>query len=324
MNPDRAEVPAYAALPEVEGGARSGWHVFGEDDQVGRVNLLTAERVLAAARLVQSGEVFSLNAAISAVDPPMFRRDPARHTVIDEGTGRDFDDQLDHFNPQASSQWDALAHVGFLPDVFYNGATAEDIRQGRRNTIEHWARRGIVGRGVLLDVDELFGGAGAGFDPGASRAITPDELEQARLRAGFEWRPGDVMLLHTGYFEWYLQQDRATRERIAAADTEINSIGLDRGPEMLAYLWDSGIAAIGTDNPGVEYGPFDLTDAAWPNGFLHHCLIGQLGMALGELWWLADLARSCREDGRYEVLFTSAPSNVVGGISSAANALAIK
>ena len=47
-------------------------------------------------------------------------------------------------------------------------------------------------------------------------------------------------------------------------------------------------------------------------------------MALGELWWLGDLARSCRADGRFEVFFTAAPSHVIGGIGSPANALAIK
>ncbi|MBS1893514.1 MAG: cyclase family protein [Actinobacteria bacterium] len=317
-------LPRYDQLPEAEGGARCGWHVFGDDDQVGRINLQTADRVASAAGLVRSGEVFSLNAPIDVVDPPMFGRRAPRHTVIDEGTGNDFDDKLDDFNPQASSQWDSLAHVGYAPDVFYNGATTEDVRTGRRNTIEHWARRGIVGRGIVLDLEQLLGGAGSGFSPGDTHRVTVAELEAARERAGIEWRSGDVMILHTGYLAWYLRQDRSLREEIAAADGEMTAVGLDRGPEMLAYLWDSGIAAIGADNPGVEAAPFDLTPEAWPYGFLHHCLIGQLGIALGELWWLDDLARSCRADGRFEVLFTAAPSHVVGGIGSAANALAIK
>lgn len=321
---DHDELPKYEDLPEVERGARSGWNVFGAEDQIGRVTLQTPDRVLAASRLVRSGEVFPLNAPIDAIDPPMFGRGAPRHTVIDEGTDTGFDDRLDDFNPQSSSQWDSLAHVGFSPGIFYNGASAEDVREGRRNTIEHWARRGIVGRGVVLDLDQLLGGAGAGFDPGETRRVTVNQLEEARRRAGVSWLPGDVMILHTGYLEWYLRQERGARERIAAAGDDITSVGLDRGPEMLAYLWDSGVAAIGADNPGVEAGPFDFSADAWPYGFLHYCLIGQLGMALGELWWLGDLVRSCRNDGRFEVLFTSAPSHVVGGISSSANALAIR
>ncbi len=276
------DLPTYDRLPAAEGGARSGWHVFGADDEVGRINLQTPDQVVAAAGLVRSGEVFSLNAPVDAIDPPMFGRLPPRHTVIPEESGQDFDDKLDDFNPQASSQWDSLAHVGYAPDAFYNGASTADAGSGRRNGIEHWARRGIVGRGLVLDLAHLLGGVGAGFDPGETHRVTVAELEQARELAGVDWRPGDVMLLHTGYLAWYLEQDAATRARIADPEVEMTTVGLDRGPEMLAYLWDSGVAAIGADNPGVEAAPFDLRPEAWPYGFLHHCLIGQLGMALGE------------------------------------------
>ena len=53
-------------------------------------------------------------------------------------------------------------------------------------------------------------------------------------------------------------------------------------------------------------------------------MIGQFGMALGELWWLDDLAADCAEDGVYEFMLTSAPLNARGGIGSPPNALAIK
>jgi hypothetical protein len=131
------------------------------------------------------------------------------------------------------------------------------------------------------------------------------------------------MLLHTGFLKWYSGQDSATRERLAATD-DFSSIGLDRGPEMLEYLWNAGISGIAADNPAVEATPFDLSPEGWPYGFLHCCLIGQLGMAVGELWWLHDLAIACRVDSRYEVFLTSAPLNLPGGIGSPANALAIR
>ena len=86
---------------------------------------------------------------LSANYPPMFRRGSPRHTVIVSPSGSGHDDVIDNFYPQASSQWDSLAHVGFDKDVFYNGATAEDIQIRHRNTIGHWASRGIVGRAVL-------------------------------------------------------------------------------------------------------------------------------------------------------------------------------
>jgi hypothetical protein len=321
---DRQNVPLpkYSELPEARGGAKCGWHVFGEGDQVGLLNLQTPQRVVAASRLIQSGEVFSLNVDLGAIDPPLFGRGAPRHEIIDEGVGCAFDDRIDNYWPQAASQWDSLAHVGYAPDSFYNGATASEVARGEKNTIEHWARKGIAGRAVVIDVDALYGGAGQGFDPSEPRRVSVAELEAARRAAGVEWQPGDIMLLHTGFLAWYIDQDRAVRERMATDD--ITSIGLDRGPEMLSYLWDSRIAGIAADNPAVEAVPFDLSSEARPYGFLHTCLIGQLGMALGELWWLDDLACACRRDARYEVFLTSAPIHVVGGVGSPANALAIR
>ena len=93
---------------------------------------------------------------------------------------------------------------------------------------------------------------------------------------------------------------------------------------MARYLWDSGIMAIASDTFSVEVWPPDFSEEAFPFGFLHRVLIGQFGMALGELWWLDDLADDCAQDGIYECLLTSAPLNAKGGIGSPPNALAIK
>ncbi len=315
-------LPRYHELPLVEGDVRSGWHVFGEDDQIGMMNLQTPERVRAASRLVLTGDVFSLDLDMALITPPLFGRGAYVHTVIDEGTGNSFDDKLDNYFPQLSSQWDSLGHVGFKSNCFYNGATTDDIARGKKNTIEHWARKGIAGRGVLLDIDALYGGAGH-FNPGEELRITVADLEKARTLAGIEWEPGDVVLLHTGFMQWYSQQGDDVRQQLAASD-DFASIGLDRGPEMLEYLWDSRIAGLAADNPALEATPFDLSAESWPYGFLHYCLIGQLGIAVGELWWLHDLAMACREDSRYLVFLTSAPIHLSGGIGSPANALAMR
>jgi len=90
------------------------------------------------------------------------------------------------------------------------------------------------------------------------------------------------------------------------------------------YLWNSHAAAIASDTYGVEVFPADMSAQARPFGFLHNMLIGQFGMALGELWWLSDLARSSTVDGVYEMFLVSAPLNAPGGIGSPANAVAIK
>jgi len=58
--------------------------------------------------------------------------------------------------------------------------------------------------------------------------------------------------------------------------------------------------------------------------FLHFWLIPCLGMTIGELWWLDDLADACAADGRWIFQLVSAPLNVRGGVGSPPNALAIK
>jgi kynurenine formamidase len=316
-------LPAYDELPRAAHGGRSAWGLFGQEDSVGLLNLQTTDRVEAAARLIRSGEVYSLNAPANVPEPPLFRRGAVRHSLITNDGRAFFDDKLDNYYPQASSQWDSLAHVGYGADQFYNGVTAEDVTARARNTIGHWAARGIAGRAVLIDIDAALGGAGVGFDPASPRAISVDELDAARAAAGVGWQPGDVLLLYTGFLGWHVRQGAAVRSALAERGA-LRSVGLAHNEDMARYLWNAHVAAVVSDNPSVEVWPPDTTDPASPFGFLHQVLIGQFGMALGELWWLEDLALSCRRDGRYEAFLTAAPINVPGGVGSPANALAIK
>jgi sugar/nucleoside kinase (ribokinase family)/kynurenine formamidase len=308
--------PSFDELPGEPGECPSAWTTFGEADRLGLINLQTSARIAAAAALVRSGRMFSLNAPIDAIDPPMHGRQQHRHTLMCEEGGVSFDDYLDNFYPQAASQWDALSHMAWRAGTFFGGATAEDVQARRGATIDAWAERGIAGRGVLLDLDAVLGGAGVGFDPAATVAITVEQLEAARERAGVSWRPGDIMLLHTGFLEWYLSQDPTVRAAVAIEP--FPSVGLAHGEEMVRYLWDSHVSAIAADNPAVEAWP----PAAGAFGSLHRCLIGRFGMALGELLVLSELAAACRAQSRYDVFFTAAPLNVPGGVGSTANALA--
>jgi kynurenine formamidase len=325
LMPESAEprLPDYDELPPAARGGRSAWGLFGPDDSVGLLSLQTPDRVAAAGRLIRNGEVYSLNAPVNVPEPPLFRRGAVRHTLITNGSRAFFDDKLDNYYPQGSSQWDSLAHVAYGADQFYNGVTAEDVTVRARNTIGHWAERGIAGRAVLIDIDAALGGAGVGFDPASPRAITAGELDAARAAAGVEWQPGDVLALHTGFLGWHVRQDASVRQALAERGG-LRNIGLAHDEEMARYLWNAHVAAVVADNPSVEVWPSDPSDEAFPFGDLHRMLIGQFGMALGELWWLEDLALSCRRDGRYEVFLTAAPINVPGGVGSPANALAFK
>jgi hypothetical protein len=316
------DLPSYSELPPADGGGRSGWGVFGADDNLGLVNLMTPDRIAAAARLVTKGQVFPLDMPLGSIDPGLARgRGVPRHRVLHRPGTFGFDDVYDNFYPQASSQWDSLAHVGYAPDQMYNGATEADVLAGRRNTIDHWARHGIAGRAIVLDVERAMRAAGRHYAPGEAIALSVDDLELARRQAGAEYAAGDTILLRTGYAAWYLEQSLGARTRMHG---NVTAPGVEQSDAMCEYLWNSHATAIASDTFAVEVVPFDMRAGAPPGGFLHRILIGQFGMALGELWWLDDLAADCAADGVYEAFFVSAPMNAPGGIGSTANAVAIK
>lgn len=316
-----SSLPSYDELPAAELGGRSAWGLFGTEDSVGLVNLQACAAVRDAAALIRTGAVFSLNAPLELFRQPFFGRGAGTAQVwhVDQGIG--LDDKLDNFYPQASSHWDSLAHVGYAEGAFYNGATLAQVKAGR-NTIDHWAKRGIAGRAVVLDVETLLGGAGRGFDPLSRIEITVDLLDRARRAAGIKWRPGDVALLNTGFLAWYSRQPEREQDRIGTRPAP-SFIGIEASENMARYLWDARISALASDNPAVEAWPAQMRPEH-ATGFLHRVLIGQLGLALGELWWLEDLVEACRHDGCYEAFLTSAPLHHRGGIGSPANALAIK
>jgi hypothetical protein len=312
-------LPDYSDLPVATHGGRSAWGLFGNDDSLGLMNLLTPEVTLAATQLVQSGEVVPLNAPLDLFDPPMFSRNPLKHTVVQLRGGKGLDDLYDGLNPQASSQWDSLGHVAYRDDAFYNGATLDDVLTGKRNTIASWANRGIATRGVLLD---LHSTAMTPYDPGSAHAFTVDDLERARRAAGIEYRAGDIIVLHTGFLGWYRSLSAEGREK-ASTREGLNACGIEHTETMAEYLWNTHAVGVVGDNPSLEVWPMDLTEASYPFGMLHQILIAQFGMAIGELWELEGLANACSRAQRYEFLITSAPLNVAKGIASAANALAI-
>jgi hypothetical protein len=139
----------------------AAWAVYGSEDEVGSINLLTPDKVLAGARLISKGSVFSLNWPLEMPRPALFGRHSLRHTIVDlDPCGTE--DVYDGFYPQVSSQWDGLAHIKHPQFGFYQGHRREDLtgENGSRIGIEHWARRGIVGRFVLADLARYRCGIG--------------------------------------------------------------------------------------------------------------------------------------------------------------------
>ncbi len=312
-------LPSYADLRARTDGAPPGsaWGVFGDDDEVGTINLLDVDRVLAGVREVRHGQVFSLNWEIDQPSPHPYRPRPERTQLTANGIGRD--DYLSPFYLQFSSQWDGLRHIE-LDGRFYNGVLPEQVDDPASTTlgIQNWARRGIVGRGVLLDVARHQTDAGRPWDPGSRFLIIPALLDETASAQGVVLEPGDILLIRTGWTGWYQRLDAASRTARFTATS--GQPGLDPTEETAAWLWDNHVAAIAADNMAVEAAPLAMS----AGNFLHFRIIPAFGMPIGEFFWLDDLAEACAADGRWSFLLTSAPLNVPGGVGSPPNALAIR
>lgn len=317
------DLPRYDQLPIREGlPVASSWGLWGDDDELGTINLLTPDRVQAGLRAAKRGAVFPLNWALEEPNPPFYGRGALGHR-IDRPLDNILDDALDNFFTQASSQWDALCHVGHPIHGFYNGRVDADFtgKQGTKNGIEHWARRGIAGRGVLLDIARHWERTGRGLDGGEHVEFTVADLEEVKDAQGVTFQAGDILILRTGWMSWYLGASEELRRDLAEDSlSRLKTPGITGSEDMVEWLWNQHFAAVAADNPAIEAWPHKLE----VDQYIHFRLIPLLGMPMGEMWFVDDLAADCAEDGVYEFLLTSAPLNVLGGVGSPPNALAIK
>lgn len=304
-----AEFCRYDDLPLLAPlGIRTSWGKL--DGSLGTLGLLADTAVREAAQSVVSGLVLSLSLDSDLLNPPLFGRRPTVHTLSE--TGRNiFEDELDQFNPQSSSQLDGLLHVRAREYGFYGGITDHDEA---RDTLgmHHWAQRAIVGRGVLVDVRGHYGQE---WNPFEERTLGVEELTSILAAQNVTLEPGDILCLRFGWVaEYRARQNR--RENLTSAGDEF--AGIASTDDMVRFLWNSQIAAVMADNPAVESAPGNPK-----NGSLHRKLIPGLGYALGELLDLDKLAEACQARGRFDFLFVAAPLNLYGAASSTANALAI-
>lgn len=303
--------PKYDELPVLGNlGIRHAWDVL---PPLGTLSRLDPEGVVRAAGLVRTGEVHPLNLGLDAFDPPLFGRAAVSHDVFPHDRNT-FEDALGEFNPQASSQWDGLGHVRAREHGWFGGIT-DEAEARRALGMQHWARRGIVGRGVLLDVPRYKRRSGVTYDPFGGEPVTADDLTAIAADAGVELRRGDILCLRFGWTEEY-------RRRADSGDDMPSAVrawsGLSGAESTARFLWDTGIAAVAADNPAVERGPGSRED-----GSLHRRLIPALGFALAELLDFESLATACSEQGRSDFLLVSAPLPITGGVSSTANAVAL-
>lgn len=319
----------------------STWGDWGEDDQLGRLNLLTPERRLAAASEVKEGLAFCLSLPLdmpggNAVNPK--RKAPVLGPVFQDGDHYyNFDwaartpgmmditsDESMTLYSQYSTQWDSFAHVGCLFDVdgsggqvgvYYNGYRAgldiggpggiEDMG-AKALGIENMAATGVQGRGVLVDLHRHFGNERI--------AVNYEMLMDVFAKDKIVIEEGDMFLFHTGWDDMILDMDGDPDAKLLHSSCAVLD-GFDQ--RLLDWIRDSGISIIATDNMAVEDSHSSGEAAGGCSRLpLHRQCLFRLGVHLGEIWHLSELASALYERGRSRFLLTAPGLRMPGAVGS--------
>jgi kynurenine formamidase len=321
-NQTRTAVPD---LVDLLADAPTNWGKWGEDDEVGALNYLGPEQVLAAIRLVSAGKVFTLQRLIGDPkgDPVWPGRTPAeRIQVLDEsnwdegGNGPAYpgglhyaDDKIDAYL-QGSTQYDALGHLWYGGKI-YNGYDARTTVGGlEKASVQPIAERGIVGRGVLLDMARFRGKPT--LDKGET--FTHEDLVACAEAQGTRIEKRDILIVRTNFLQLFYDQGQAFYEGF-------NEPGLVYSPELVRWFQDMEIPNLTTDTIANEVTYDPNTGVALP---LHSALMRNLGVTLSEIADLEELSADCAEDGQYTFLYAAAPLKIHRATGSPVNPLAIK
>jgi kynurenine formamidase len=321
-----ADLPTFAEL-EMRRDAPP-WSSWGLLGPLGTFALLDDEQVIAGIRTVRSGRRFDLTWPVNAFDPPTSAtRRLAEHHIFQKRPDHR-DDWIDSLYLQGTTQIDGLRHQAHAVHGFYDGTAADELAEdGGPLGVDRWAQAGgFVGRAVLVDVDRhLQRQRGSGLDHARGEAFPVSLLDEAIAASGVELRPRDILLIRTGWCEYYF--DQMTPEARVELPGQLVCPGLAQSRETLAWIWDHQISLIASDTVAVEAVPTVATPdfrAIDASGRMHPPWVALLGLALGELWRLDEIAEACGQDGVYEMLVVAAPLNLPGGVGSPANAIAIR
>ena len=299
--PTKEEVLAY--LKEDR-----NWGRWGDDDQVGAVNLVTPEKRVAAAATVRSGRAISLSREFPKT-PAANNPTPALHFMkrVDRGEKAGYygDFYGISYHGTATTHLDALCHV-WNEDGMWNGRhpdDAADMDGATWGSVDHWAE-GIITRGVLLDVPKFRGKPYVTMD----KPVHGWELEDVAASQGVTLEPGDAIVVYSGREKWNEDgnplwgSDSTQRPGLHAS-----CLKFIRESDCCLLVWDM-----------MDFTPNGY-DLAWSvHGSIFAYGIGLLDNAL-----LQPLAEACAELGRYEFLLTVNPLRVVGGTGSPVNPVAV-
>lgn len=284
------------------------WGRWGDVDQAGAANLVGPTQVLTGMSQARSGRVIRLGMDLGPeTSVPPHRKKPERFMTRDGGDyaagarrpgGFQFAEEVWSFAAHSGTHVDALCHAWY-DDRLYNGFDSA----GTRSTVgaKHCGAeqlRPLVTRGVLIDL------VGDGESLGPEAPVSADDLRDFCTARGIDVRPGDVVLVRTGWLE-SRGGDPSTYFR---SEPGIDASGA-------SWLAEADVAAVGADNYAIEVQPSE-EGTMFP---AHQILIRDHGVPLIEGVALAELARA----GSLVFCFIAAPLPLVGGTASPVCPLAV-
>ena len=287
----------------------SNWGRWGDDDQLGTVNLITPEKRVKAARLVVSGISISLARDLEK-EEALHNPFPFRHEMDSTGrqpAGGEYaeDTYSITYHGLAHSHLDALCHV-FHEGRMYNGRDQNLVTEAGCEVLSVAGfSGGFFTRGVLIDIPWLKGVTY--LEPGTP--IYPEDLDAWSAKAGIEVRAGDVVLIRTG--RWARHDEKGSW----------NAIESLQGLHASAVKWlrERDVAVVGSD-AGSDVLPSGVEGQFGP---VHKLLIVAMGTPIFDNLNLEELSREAQRQHRWEFLFTAAPMRVQGGTGSPLNPIAI-
>lgn len=324
----------------------SNWGDWGDDDELGRINMLTKEKVLQGIREVEHGITFSLSLPLdypggTALNqrryPPILRptedlahnQDTFYNVIAKDAIDPTFidvwSDDVVTLWLQYSTQWDALAHQGALFDadgdgvpepLYYNGFSAGgDVIGPKEDAKGDGSGSKSFGKHLGLEHMAAHGVQGRGVLVDVShlgsdwQPVNFAMLQDIMTKQNVVVEPGDMFILHTGFATKVLSWEKNPGPEIQAMYPYLD--GSD--PAILEWIDSSGIAALISDNYAVEgwAEPNDEPHSLIP---IHNLCLFKLGIPLGELWYTEELATWLREHNRNRFLLTAPPLRLPGAM----------
>ena len=286
------------------------WGRWGDSDQLGALNLLTPERVAAAAGLVRDGATITMSWPMqreATANTPQ----PAEHRMTSEsnqdstGTVVAKDYIGIHYHGDTHTHLDALCHIGY-GGLLYNGVSSDVITpDGASADSVELVKDGLVGRAALLDIP------GARdvpwLEPGDS--IFRDDLEAAEEKQGVAVQEGDILLVRTGH---------ARRlDELGPWDTPHHKAGLH--PTAMTFVAERGVSVLGSDG-NSDTAPSQTEGVEFP---IHVLALNAMGVWLLDYLRFEEVLAACQQARRWEFLFLAAPLRIAGGTGSPINPLAV-